>query len=86
MNGINSKKIKVNFFDKNILFILQFYLINICFLKIDVYKNDQGIVNKKKAENIGIIRINTEENISRVDIKKEPNINKADKLSIDGAI
>lgn len=68
-NNNISKKIKVNFFNKDIFFTLQFYLINICLLKINICENNQGIT-KKKIKNIDTDRVNKKKKSGKIDIKK----------------
>lgn len=52
INSSGNKRVKTNVFDKDAFFALWFWLINTCFLGVGVCKNDQGIINQKKAEKI----------------------------------
>lgn len=95
MDDSSSREVEVNFFDKDALFTLWFYLINFCLPKAGIYRNNQGIANKKKTKNtgigkadkLGISRADIEKNLSRgrANVKKSPGISKIDKSSISKA-
>lgn len=57
IDGSSSREIRANFFDKDIFFTFWFYLINIYLFRVIIYRNNQGIINKKKAKNIGIGKV-----------------------------
>lgn len=60
---------EAKFFDKDIFFSFQFFLINLYLLGVDIYWKNQSTANKKEAENTntyGVDKLNT----GKIDTKK----------------
>lgn len=69
MDGSSSKKVGVNFSNKDALFNLWFHLINLYSPRTGVCRNNQSTANKKESKNTSIDRTN-KLSISEVDQKK----------------
>lgn len=78
IDGNSNKRIEIKFSDKNAFFTIQFQLINSCFPKVDIYKNDQGIANQKIMEKIKINGTNK----SGIDRANKTGIGGTNKLDI----
>lgn len=80
MDDNNSKKVGANSFNKNTFFTLWFYSINICFPWVGICENNQGIVNKEEAENIGTDGVDIKKKLGEIDEEEESGKGGADKL------
>lgn len=82
---INRKReVEATFFDENVLFTFQFYLINLLFFGVDICKNSQGLVNEKKTEKLGTSTANAIDKTDKlsIDINRE-DVEEVNKLGID---
>lgn len=79
MDGSSSREMGANSSDENIFFILWFHLIDVYLFGVGICGKNQGIVDKKKAKNIGIGEIDIKEDISGADIKETLDISGIDK-------
>lgn len=81
---MGGNELGANFSNEDVPFTIQFHLINLFFLKVGIYKDNQGLANKKKVEKLGT---------GTIDIANKPdkpgihtgsrNAEKADKSNID---
>lgn len=92
IDGDDSRRLEVHSFDKDALFTLWFHSINLCFSRVGICKNNQGIAGKKKVKNTDTSRADIEKNISRANVEEEqsigriknPGISRANKLDTGG--
>ena len=77
INGKGSKEVGTNSFDKDPLFTLQFYSINLSLPRTDICGNKQAIANKEETENTSTGRVDKLKT-GRIDIEKDSGTGKAD--------
>lgn len=77
MNKSNSRGVRANSSNKDGFFTFWFNLINFCFLRADIYRNDQDIADKKEIKNTSKSKVN-KLGIGGVDVKVNLSIDKAD--------